>query len=102
MSNPDDDHKIELARRGLTDKLDELRRRAKLIRTRLSPSTYWNMPILRFGVGLAAGYALGRRPTSVATVEHPRSPSILHAVVRAGLAAATASLVRRALDRDHE
>jgi hypothetical protein len=99
MATATDDLQIQLARSELSDKLDELRRRAKHVRTWMSPSTYWNMPILRFGVGFIAGFALGRRPTPIAA---GRSPSILHAVVRAGLVAATASLVRRALDRDHE
>jgi hypothetical protein len=96
MATTAEDLQIELARRDLSDKLDELRRRAHQLRTWMSPATYWNMPMLRFGVGFVVGYALGRRPASAG------SPSMLRAVIRAGLAAASASLVRQALDRDHE
>jgi ElaB/YqjD/DUF883 family membrane-anchored ribosome-binding protein len=88
--------KPELAelRDSVTAKLGELHRRATQARIALSPSNYLRQPWLRIGLGVAIGYAIGRRafPTSAGAHE-----TIGHAVVRAGLSAAVTMLVAGAL-----
>jgi hypothetical protein len=46
-------------RRDLTDKLGELHRRATHAKHALSPSTYWQSPWLRVGLGLVGGLVIG-------------------------------------------
>jgi hypothetical protein len=103
MSTPITEAKIVAARLELADKLTELRTRVKHARALASPDTYWQMPAVRFGIGLAAGYLIGRPGRSSGAPAAATSPGILHAVVRAALSAGTTALVRRALLADrHE
>jgi hypothetical protein len=99
MPNPETTHELDELRDNVTAKLGELHRRATHARLALSPSSYWRQPWLRLGLGVALGYAIGRRATT--TLGTPGTPAahetIVHAVLRAGLAAAAAVLVTRAL-----
>jgi hypothetical protein len=92
MADLQTNRNIEDLRGHLSEKLEELHRRANTATQALSPLTYWRDPVVRFGLGIALGLALGggRRSTGA-------SEGLLHAVVRAGLMAATTSLVTRAL-----
>ena len=86
--------RIEQLRTALGDKLSELHRRASVMKRRLTPSSYWENPWVRFGVGAAIGLVLaGRRRTQ------PGGPheGLVHAMVRAGLSAAVSGLVARSL-----
>ena len=84
-------------RDDLNAKLDELGRRAAHVKETLAPASWWANPLVKLGVGFVAGYALGSlgRRGGAKAMNHE---SILHAIVRAGLAAATAMLVRSALE----
>jgi hypothetical protein len=62
----------------------------------LTPSTYWNDPIVRFGLGVVIGLAVGSRG-SRGTAVAATHEGLLHAIVRAGLTAATTALITRAL-----
>src|ERR1700712_4150339 len=88
---------IEDLRASLSERLEELHRRANTATAMLSPlkrwrETYWRNPMVRFGLGAVMGFAIGGRRAGTAQHE-----GILHAIVRAGLMAATTSLVTRAL-----
>jgi len=101
MANLTPEAKLEAARVELAEKLDELRARAKHVRKLASPATYWQLPAVRFGLGLAAGYLLGRRSAPATEQSGPPGPEgILHAVVKATLTAVAASIVRRTLAAD--
>jgi hypothetical protein len=56
---------IEELRDNVTAKLAELHRRATRARLALSPSSYWQRPWIRFALGVAVGFALGWRHSSV-------------------------------------
>jgi hypothetical protein len=94
MPTPETTHELDELRDNVTAKLGELHRRATQVRVALSPSSYWRQPWLRLGLGIAIGYAIGRRAsaTSPGTNE-----TIVHAVLRAGLSAAATMLVAGAL-----
>jgi len=93
MADARTNRNIEDLRASLSDKLEELHRRASTVTKVLTPSTYWNDPVVRFGLGVAIGLVVGSRG---------RAPSashegLVHAIVRAGLTAATSALITRAL-----
>jgi hypothetical protein len=50
---------LEDLRKDLTDKLGELHRRATHAKHALTPSTYWQNPWLRVGLGLVGGLVVG-------------------------------------------
>jgi hypothetical protein len=82
---------IEELRASLQDKLEELHRRANQATRVLAPSTYWNDPVVRFGIGVAIGLAIGTRGK-------PRDgDGLLYSLVRAGLTATTTALISRAI-----
>jgi hypothetical protein len=93
MADSQTNRNIEDLRASLADKLEELHRRASRVTKVLTPSTYWNDPVVRFGLGVAIGLMVGSRGrTSSAAHE-----GLVHAIVRAGLTAATTALITRAL-----
>src|SRR3954471_14961141 len=93
MSDAETNRHIDELRGNLTEKLGELHRRATHVKLALSPSTYWNNPWIRIGIGAAIGFALvDRRPAAARTHE-----GLVHAIVRAGLCAAASALVARSL-----
>ncbi len=73
-------------------KLHEFEERAKAA---MAPGTLLKNPWVRIGLGFAIGYALGSRRRGPATPNHE---TIFHAIVRTGLAAAAAMLVRQAFE----
>lgn len=85
--------RIEQLRGALGEKLSELHRRASVVKRRLTPSTYWENPWVRFGVGAAIGFALAHRRRSQPGVHE----GLFHAMVRAGLSAAITGMVARSL-----
>jgi len=86
--------RIDELRTNLSDKLAELHRRAVRAKQLVTPSTYWKSPWVKAGIGVAIGYALLTRRRD-ATHE-----SLVHAIVRSALSAATSVLVTRALVKD--
>jgi hypothetical protein len=91
MADSHTNRTIEDLRTHLSEKLEELHRRASTASQALAPATYWRDPWVRFGLGVVLGLALaGRRRGS-------GPESLVHAVVRAGLTATTSALVTRAL-----
>jgi hypothetical protein len=91
MPDSETTKKLDDLRTNLTDKLGELHRRATHAKLVLSPWSYWKNPWVRLGIGAAVGFVLGQRSTG------RTHESLAHAVVRAGLSAATAVLVTSAL-----
>lgn len=87
---------IEELRQGLQDKLEELHRRANRATQVLTPSTYWNDPVVRFGIGVAIGLAIGTRGKA------RDGDGLLYSMVRAGLTATTTALISRAIARAAE
>lgn len=83
---------IDELRAGLSDKLEELHRRANRATQVMAPSTYWNDPVVRFGIGVAVGLALGMRGE-----RKDGESGILYSVVRAGLSAAASALITKAM-----
>ena len=77
----------------MADKLEELHRRASTVTKVLTPSTYWNDPVVRFGIGVAIGLLVGSRGRSSSATHE----GLAHAIVRAGLTAATTALITRTL-----
>lgn len=55
---------LDELRDHLNEKLAELHRRATRAGHVFSPSSYWSRPWLRFAVGAAIGFALGRVVTT--------------------------------------
>ena len=80
-------------------KLGDLGARMSQMTDSLSPAIWWKNPWVKMGAGFAVGYALGSigRRGGAKAMNHE---SILHAIVRSGLAAAAALLVRSALDAE--
>ncbi len=96
MADSKTNRNIEELRTSLSDKLEELHRRASTVTRVLTPTTYWNDPMVRFGIGVAIGLLVGSRGrASTATHE-----GLFHAIVRAGLSAATTALITRTLATD--
>ncbi len=88
---------IEELRASLQDKLEELHRRANKATQVLAPSTYWNDPVVRFGVGVAIGLALGMRGKT-----RDGDGGLLYSMVKAGLTATTTALISRAMAKAAE
>ena len=84
---------IEDLRASLADKLEELQRRANTATRVLSPATYWKDPVVRFGLGVAIGLIVGSRGRANAATHE----GLAHAILRAGLTAATSALIQRTL-----
>jgi|GEM_PF-6979929 len=93
MADSQTNRNIEELRASLSDKLEELHRRASTVTKVLTPTTYWNDPVVRFGIGVALGLMVGSRGRA-SDASHE---GLFHAIVRAGLTAATTALVTRAL-----
>lgn len=93
MADSQTNRNIEDLRASLADKLEELQRRANTVTKVLTPSTYWNDPMVRFGIGVALGLLVGSRGRASSTSHE----GLAHAIVRAGLTAATTALITRAL-----
>ncbi len=86
---------IDDIRRNLTAKLEELQRRANAAADLASTAVnYWHNPAVRFGLGVVIGLAFGGGRRSV--TDHA-SESLIRSILRAGLMAATTSLVTRTL-----
>jgi hypothetical protein len=86
---------LEDIRANLTQKLEEIQRRANQAADLAQAAVhYWQHPAVRFGIGVVLGLALGggRRRS-----DGGDSEGLLRAIVRAGLMAATSSMVTRAL-----
>jgi len=86
-------------RDGLGAKLDELHRRLDAAKAKLTPANALKNPWVRIGLGVAVGIAIGSRlgRRAPGPTHHE---SITHAILRAGLAAAVAMLVRQALEAE--
>src|SRR3954466_9039496 len=84
---------IEELRATLSNKLEELHRRANAATKVLTPARYWNDPIVRFGIGVAIGLAIGARRTR----GDSDRDGLLYSMVRAGLTATTTALITRAI-----
>jgi hypothetical protein len=85
------DARVVAARRGLTEKVAELRMRIETARHALSPSRYLQDPWLRLGAAVVVGYAAGAMTGS----------SAARAVTRRILVFAATAIVRDVL-RPHE
>lgn len=83
---------IDELRAGLSDKLEELHRRANRATQVLAPSTYWNDPVVRFGIGVAVGLAIGMRGE-----RKDGEGGLLYSMMRAGLSAAASALISKAI-----
>ncbi len=85
---------LDELRLSLTEKLGDLHRKANAAADLITTAMrYWHNPGVRFGVGVVLGFALGggkHKPGD-------SSEGLVRAVIRAGLMAATSSLVTRAL-----
>jgi len=84
---------IEELRANLSEKLEELHRRANTATKVLTPARYWNDPIVRFGIGVAIGLAIGSRGKR----GESGHDGLLYSMVRAGLTATTTALITRAI-----
>jgi hypothetical protein len=60
MADLETTQRIEELRTNLSEKLGELHRRAKHTKEILSPSTYWQNPWVRVGIGFALGWFVAR------------------------------------------
>src|SRR5438067_11621359 len=89
--------RIALAHDQLAEKLEELRRRERHARTRLSPIRHLASPWLYVGIAAVVGYRLGRPGPHSAPAETvpARDETLTHAVVRASLVAVAQAIVRR-------
>jgi hypothetical protein len=96
--------KIELARRNLTDKLTELRRREASVRSAVAPIRYLANPWLHLGIAVVIGYRFGgavaRARATTTVVPSPSSApspqdSLPRTLVRAGMVAIAQVVVRR-------
>jgi hypothetical protein len=92
MADPVTLQHIEQLRGSLADKLGELHRRASELKQRLTPSSYWRNPWVRFAAGATIGFVLAGNRRSQRGHE-----GIIHAMVRAGLSAAVGAIVTRSL-----
>ncbi|MEO8706741.1 MAG: hypothetical protein ABI867_42335 [Kofleriaceae bacterium] len=63
MADLQSTQRIEELRTSLGEKLEELHRRAKHTKAILSPSTYWQNPWVRVGIGFALGWFVARMLT---------------------------------------
>src|SRR5712672_930827 len=93
----DTEARIAVAHDQLAAKLEELRRRERQARTRLSPIRHLASPWLYVGIAGLVGYRLGRpNPRCASDVTVPaRDETLTHAVVRASVVAVAQALVRR-------
>ncbi|MDB4963554.1 MAG: hypothetical protein JWP01_3553 [Myxococcales bacterium] len=94
MSDIPSTPKIEELRSRIGDKLAEIQRRAAHAKELVTPSTYWNNPWVRLGLGVVIGYAFGSRRRDGDGSSHE---GLVHSVVRSGLGAAVSVLVGRTL-----
>jgi hypothetical protein len=101
VTNSDDAQgKIALARRSLTTKLAELRKREAHVRAMISPIRHLANPWLRLGLAAFVGYRLGRRGPSASTSTStsielaPRQGGLVQGLIRTGASALTTVLVR--------
>lgn len=99
------DARIERARARLAANLGELQQRITRARNLVSPRTYLASPWLKVGLGLAAGYFLGRRharkqlPSGDAPAPVPESGGLISAALRAAVMSAAGALIERAVAR---
>lgn len=105
---PTFDERISAARTRLAANIGALRDRAVRIRKLVSPGTYLDNAWVRVGLGIAVGYALGRRrrPKQLASPgpaqrAKPRSiaDDLVIAAVRAAVTSVAGAVVRRAIVR---
>ena len=94
MSDTTSNARIEELRSSIGDKLAEIQRRAAHAKDLLTPSTYWNNPWVRLGIGVVIGYAFGSRRRDGDGSSHE---GLIHSVVRSGLGTAASVLVGRTL-----
>ena len=94
--------RIVLARRNLTSKLAELRKRETRVREAISPMRHLGNPWLRLGLAALVGYRLGRRPRTAPAAPAartglelvPRQDSLMQGIIRAGAIAVTTAIMR--------
>lgn len=104
--------RIIRARARLAANLGELQQRVTRVRNLVSPRAYLASPWLRLGLGVAAGYLIGRRhgrlrlpgaaPPSPAEPARPIASvarGLLHSAVRSVLISAAGALIERAASR---
>jgi hypothetical protein len=100
-SGPPIDRRIAVVRSRLAVDLAELRRRVGRVRELLSPATHLRNPWIQLGLGLAAGYAVGRSRRRLAgTAPAPRRAreSLLYVAARAAVTGLVSALVKRAAE----
>ena len=100
------DERIAAARTRLAANIGALRDRADRIRKLVTPGTYLDNAWVRVGLGIAIGYAIGRRRrpkrlASGAPRAKPRSigDELVIAAVRAAVTSVAGAVVRRAIVR---
>jgi hypothetical protein len=103
MPNPPAiDRRIEEARARLATHLGELQDRVTRAREMISPGTYLRSPWLKLGIGVALGYAVGRRRRPRLLThggDPPRAPAPSSGIVGAAIRTAVTALVGAAIER---
>jgi len=105
VSNPSNhariDARIAELRARLAANVGELQHRVTRVRTLMSPRTYLGNPWVRFGLGMAVGYLVGRRRKPALLTDGHASAgaaeSLIHAALRSTVMTLAASLIQRAL-----
>jgi len=88
MPSPQTRRDLDDLRNGLTDKLEELHRRAKVAREMVTPSTYLRSPWFKLGAIALVGAGLYASRRTTATGE-----TLLHAAVRSAVMTTVGLLV---------
>ena len=104
------DERIAAARARLAANLGALNERFSRVRKLVSPATYLDNAWVNLGLGIAIGYAIGRRPRRRKRLSSGPPPAIapsrsvgdelVKAVVRAAVSGIAGALIRRALARE--
>jgi hypothetical protein len=93
--------RVDALRARLAANLGELQRRVSHARDLASPRTYLENKWVQLGLGLAAGYLMGRRraPRLLTDGSDARNEpeTLVHAVLRSAVMTLAASAIRRAM-----
>ncbi len=96
----DTNARIAAARDRLAAKLAELQHRVTAARELVSPATYLANPWVRFGLGAAVGFLIGRAPKRLTTgAPATADEGIVRATLRTTLISLASSFVSRAINQ---
>jgi hypothetical protein len=95
------DRRLDALRARLAVNLGELQRRATHARELISPRTYLENRWVQLGLGLAAGYMLGRRRTprllTAGSASSAAPETLVHALLRSTVMTLATAAIRRAI-----